>query len=288
MSDDRTPSFSSRLKALATTPVGRRKSAPQDPVADAPEQLADAPTGPAAAPEQVTTETAAVPADAETTASFGPIGEETEQILATDLAAHTATFAAVTAEADNDDEPKPKRSLAVPKLALPHLGKRKASSAAPASDSGEPAGAPAAPQIGAPPEDEVAASKPSFTERAALRRRMKALRARRDVGLLELGAIVLDQRRFGDASGGTLTRQRTDELTDIDGEIAAIELALDEDHTVVPLTDSLGVVHCVKCSALLGPADNFCANCGTPRPEPHTQDEAAAGQESSDDEAGTR
>lgn len=132
---------------------------------------------------------------------------------------------------------------------------------------------PAAPESAPAPVDEQPATKPalepipekpSFAERASLRRRAKSLRARRDAGLLELGAIVLDQRRFGDASGGTLTRKRTDELTDLDNELAEIEIALREDRPMTAV-EAVGVARCANCSSLLGPRDRFCAECGTPR-----------------------
>lgn len=135
-----------------------------------------------------------------------------------------------------------------------------------------PAAAQPEPQADAPRAAEPAAApyeppaKPSFAERAALRRRAKTLRARRDAGLLELGAIVLDQRRFGDPTGGSLTRRRTDELADIDGELAAIEQVLDDDGPAETVAQ-LGVARCLSCTALVGPRDRFCVQCGAPRPE---------------------
>ncbi len=142
-----------------------------------------------------------------------------------------------------------------------------------ASAPAEPAGAPAEPTstttaatpVDAPAAHDDAQHKPSFSERAALRRRVKTLRARRDTGLLELGAIVLDQRRFGDPTGGALLRRRTDELGDLDNEIAAIERALD-DHASAAAVAALGAARCVGCNSLVGPTDRYCAHCGTPRP----------------------
>lgn len=143
--------------------------------------------------------------------------------------------------------------------------------AVPVATAPEPAAEPApvatpapAPAVAAAPYEPPA--KPSFAERAALRRRAKTLRARRDAGLLELGAIVLDQRRFGDPTGGSLTRRRTDELADIDGELAAIEQVLDDDGPAETVAQ-LGVVRCLSCTALVGPRDRFCVQCGAPRPE---------------------
>lgn len=312
MPDETPPSLSSRLKALASRPVGRGKEqatpAPADPAVPSQSEPSAAPaavtadeqpTGdlpdlaaPAAeqqpASERRTVDEQQAEPDAETTASFGAIGEETEQILATDLAGvkeqgdpsvsggtGSGTPEPSGAHAGDDDASvEPARKGARLRGLLRRPGRTEPDVPAPAAPAATaaPAGPAAAAHMPAPAEDEVAAGKPSFTERAALRRRMKALRARRDVGLLELGAIVLDQRRFGDASSGTLTRQRTDELTDIDGEIAAIELALDEDQSTVSLSEALGVVRCAGCSALLGPRDRFCANCGAARPETKTDE----------------
>ncbi|MFT4034580.1 MAG: hypothetical protein QM679_03280 [Patulibacter sp.] len=142
---------------------------------------------------------------------------------------------------------------------------------APRKVPGTPSAAPSEPAAPTPPQPAFAAAaieptaKPSFAERAALRRRAKALRARRDAGLLELGAIVLDQRRFGDPTGGSLARRRTDELADIDSELAAIEEVLDDDGPAETVAQ-LGVTHCLSCRALLGPRDRFCVQCGGPRP----------------------
>ncbi len=108
-------------------------------------------------------------------------------------------------------------------------------------------------------------ARPSFGERASLRRRAKTLRARRDAGLLELGAIVLDQRRFGDPTEGSLVRRRTDELADLDSELAAIEQVLDDDGPAETVAQ-LGVVRCLDCAALVGPRDQYCVACGAPRP----------------------
>ncbi len=142
---------------------------------------------------------------------------------------------------------------------------------APAAEQ-EPA---ARPSSSAPVVIPAPAIKPSFAERSALRRRVKSLRARRDAGLAELGAIVLDQSRFGDPTGGTLVRRRTALLADLDSEIAAIESALEDERTVEAVAQ-LGVVHCTSCSALIGPADRFCAHCGTARPSAHADASSAA------------
>lgn len=121
------------------------------------------------------------------------------------------------------------------------------------------------PPAAAEPQHDEHFAKPSFSERAALRRRVKTLRARRDAGLLELGAITIDQRRFGDPTAGSLLRKRTDELVDLDNEIAAIEYALEE-HASATAIAALGTVRCLGCGTLVGPVDRYCAHCGTPRP----------------------
>ncbi len=147
--------------------------------------------------------------------------------------------------------------------------------AEPAAPTPEPAAPNEAPSPAEAPASYEPPAKPSFAERAALRRRAKTLRARRDAGLLELGAIVLDQRRFGDPTGGTLTRRRTDELADIDGELAAIEQVLDDDGPAETVAQ-LGVVRCLSCTALVGPRDRFCVQCGAPRPEGDVRPAGAA------------
>ncbi len=198
--------------------------------------------------------TQAGPSDADEPDEAPDLGEPSEPASPRERLSLTGRFAALrrrvtspdSTPVDERDAPEPATATADPVAAAP----------AP-----EPTPAPQP----VPVVEPQTSAKPSFSERAALRRRAKTLRARRDTGLLELGAIVLDQRRFGDPTAGALLRRRTDELGDLDNEIAAIEHALD-DHASAAAVAALGAIRCVSCSALVGPSDRFCAHCGTPRP----------------------
>lgn len=289
MPDNATPNFSTRLKRMASRaglPVAPEpRSAPEPP----------------ATPDAPTTNFGAVDAaDEQPTGLFGPIGEETERILVGELGGAAqpadptpppeaaAPSPAPTSESTPADQSthagRPAPDPGATPVASPVTPRQRAAAAfAPlagaltkakqiklpamrrAAAGGVSPSGPAAQSPAAAAQDPAGQPKPSFAERASLRRRLKVLRARRDVGLLELGAIVLDQQRFGDASGGVLTRKRTDELIELDGEIATIEHALDEEQSAETLTAQLGVTPCAGCGALLGPRDRFCSECGTAR-----------------------
>ncbi|MBJ7470904.1 MAG: hypothetical protein JHD16_06355 [Solirubrobacteraceae bacterium] len=172
----------------------------------------------------------------------------------------TGRFAALRRKPKTDDHTEP--SATGPEDGTPQ---EPATIAAPAVAATPVAGPDEPPMVVDVTPSEPPPTKPSFSERAALRRRAKTLRARRDAGLLELGAIVLDQRRFGDPTAGALLRRRTDELADLDHEIASIEQALDA-HASAAAVAALGAIRCVGCSSLVGPTERYCAHCGTPRP----------------------
>lgn len=258
MARDSSP-FAHRLKALAQRaglPV-ERGPAPdtaaraEPPAGESPELSSPAPADAGSTPP-------ALPAAA--ASGEQPTGETL--ILPGTQAPGTEPAAAAT---DGDEAPA-KSSLGTRFAALRNLGPKPVAMARP----GAPAGAPApvgavAPAVPGAAEEPGAPHKPSFAERAALRRRARTLRARRDAGLVELGAIVLDQRRFGDASGGSLVRRRTDELSDLEAELTELEITLDEDRPA-EVVATLGLLRCTVCQALLGPRDAFCAHCGTARP----------------------
>ncbi|MBO9531944.1 MAG: hypothetical protein J7513_03105 [Solirubrobacteraceae bacterium] len=226
-------------------------------------------------------------ADAPTFPESSPEPEATDLDAATHDEAPTTNAAALAVEIPSEPAAKPDptagAALAPPpdgakaKRAGGLLGRLRPARDTPTGAPQPEAAAPSAPAATRPthesdprpailPPSPEPPEKPTFGERAALRRRAKSLRARRDAGLLELGAIVLDQRRFGDPTGGSLMRRRTDELADIDSELAAIEQVLDDDGPAETVAQ-LGVVRCLTCTALLGPRDRFCVQCGAPRPE---------------------
>lgn len=113
---------------------------------------------------------------------------------------------------------------------------------------------------GVAPED-VAPSRPSFRDRARLRRRLRFLRRVRELGFRDLGGLAFDLHRF---------RRRNDELVlgklaaldAVDRELRAIERVLGERRDIVELREP-GVAACPRCGALHGSDANFCPQCGT-------------------------
>ncbi|WP_324909028.1 zinc ribbon domain-containing protein [Baekduia sp.] len=113
---------------------------------------------------------------------------------------------------------------------------------------------------GVAPED-VAPSRPSFRDRARLRRRLRYLRRVRELGFRDLGGLAFDLHRF---------RRRNDELVlgklaaldAVDRELRAIERVLDERRDIIELREP-GVAACPRCGALHGSDAHFCPQCGT-------------------------
>lgn len=113
---------------------------------------------------------------------------------------------------------------------------------------------------GVAPED-VAPARPSFRDRARLRRRLRYLRRVRELGFRDLGGLAFDLHRF---------RRRNDELVlgklaaldAVDRELRAIERVLDERRDIIELREP-GVAACPRCGALHSSDANFCPQCGT-------------------------
>jgi hypothetical protein len=119
-----------------------------------------------------------------------------------------------------------------------------------------PTGVPA----GVEPEDAAAPHHPSFRERGQLRRRLRYLRRVRELGFRDLGGLVFDQHRF-EKPNETLVKSKLDALAAIDGELRALEAALDDRRPLHELREP-GVSACPRCGALHGSDANWCPACG--------------------------
>lgn len=120
-------------------------------------------------------------------------------------------------------------------------------------------GVPAGAEIGG---GQPAAGTPRFRERGRLRRRLRYLRRVRELGFRDLGGLVFDLDRFG-RERPDLVRAKLDALRSIDGELRAIEVALDDARPYEELREA-GVSACATCGALHGSEARFCPACGTP------------------------
>jgi len=136
----------------------------------------------------------------------------------------------------------------------------------PVADAGPAAPAPVTSQ--APPARELPAgqepapARPSFRERGRLRRRLRYLRRVRELGFRDLGGLVFDQHKFSHVNE-ELVRGKLHALAAVDGELRALERALDDRRSITELREP-GISVCPRCGALHGSEARFCPSCGMP------------------------
>jgi hypothetical protein len=144
--------------------------------------------------------------------------------------------------------------------------------AQPAADAGPAAASDAASTTGdatsEAPSTAVAAGqepvpdRPSFRHRGRLRRRLRYLRRVRELGFRDLGGLVFDQHRFSSVNE-ELVRGKLSALAAVDGELRALEQALDDRRPITELREP-GVSVCARCGGLHGSEARFCPSCGVP------------------------
>jgi hypothetical protein len=105
-----------------------------------------------------------------------------------------------------------------------------------------------------------AAPRPTFRNRARLRRRLRFLRRVRELGFRDLGGLVFDQHRFGRPDEG-LVRGKVAALTAVDVELRALERALRDRRDITELREP-GLSACPRCGTLHGSDARFCPSCG--------------------------
>jgi hypothetical protein len=113
----------------------------------------------------------------------------------------------------------------------------------------------AAPADGAHP-----AAPAGFQSRGRARRRARFLRKARELAYRDLGGLVFNLHRFGQRNDALVLAKLTT-LTQIDGELRAIEGALGERQPITVLREA-GITACPRCAAIHSSEDSFCPNCG--------------------------
>jgi ribosomal protein L40E len=103
---------------------------------------------------------------------------------------------------------------------------------------------------------------PSFRHRGRLRRRLRYLRRVRELGFRDLGGLVFDQHRFSSVNE-ELVRGKLAALAAVDGELRALEHALDDRRPLTELREP-GISVCARCGALHGSEARYCPSCGVP------------------------
>ena len=139
-------------------------------------------------------------------------------------------------------------------------------------DGGDSARTDAAPDAGPSPLpedaglDKLVGSRPAARRRSRLRRRLRHLRAVRELLLRDLGGLVLEIHRSGTATGegpSRLVAAKLARLTALDEELRELQGIL-RDHRG-PLVREPGIGGaCPQCGELFGSDARFCWACGTP------------------------
>ncbi|HEX6697756.1 MAG TPA: zinc-ribbon domain-containing protein [Solirubrobacteraceae bacterium] len=113
-----------------------------------------------------------------------------------------------------------------------------------------------------PAGQEPIPDRPSFRQRGRMRRRLRYLRRVRELGFRDLGGLIFDQHRFSRVNT-TLVDGKLHALVAVDGELRALEHALDDHRPLTELREP-GISVCSRCGALHGSEARFCPSCGTP------------------------
>src|SRR5216117_3408013 len=108
--------------------------------------------------------------------------------------------------------------------------------------------------------DPATTASPSFRDRGRLRRRLRYLRRVRELGFRDLGGLVFDQHRFSHVNED-LVRGKLAALAAVDGELRALEHALDDRRSITELREP-GISVCPRCGALHGSEARYCPSCG--------------------------
>jgi ribosomal protein L40E len=127
---------------------------------------------------------------------------------------------------------------------------------------GQPTAVQPAPGTEVPAGQEPIPDRPSFRQRGRLRRRLRYLRRVRELGFRDLGGLIFDQHRFSRVNT-TLVDGKLHALVEVDGELRALEHALDDRRPLTELREP-GISVCSRCGALHGSEARFCPSCGTP------------------------
>jgi hypothetical protein len=114
---------------------------------------------------------------------------------------------------------------------------------------------------GEEPRPATDAAHPGARGRGAMRRRLRRLRRIRQAMLLELGAYVLELRRYGRLDGANVERKAVG-VAAVDQEARTIADALDARRTLSEVVATGVSAPCASCGALLATRDRFCASCG--------------------------
>jgi hypothetical protein len=119
--------------------------------------------------------------------------------------------------------------------------------------------------------DELTAVPGTTARRGKLRRRIAFLRAARELLLRDLGGFVYELHRTAGDVEHTAHRQLRDiklgRLSQVDAELHALELRLDDVRRQVLVREPGVGGECPDCGELFGSAAHYCSHCGLPLTE---------------------
>jgi hypothetical protein len=108
---------------------------------------------------------------------------------------------------------------------------------------------------------------PASTRRGRLRRRLRYLRAVRELLLRDLGGLTYEIHRTASArheSYGRLQQAKAERIAALDAEVRALEAHLAEPHAATTLREAGIGGTCPECGELHASDAHFCARCGAP------------------------
>jgi hypothetical protein len=119
--------------------------------------------------------------------------------------------------------------------------------------------------------DELTAAPGTTARRGKLRRRVAFLRAARELLLRDLGGFVYELHRTAGDVEATAHRQlreiKLNRLTQVDAELHALEMRLDDVRRQVLVREPGVGGECPECGELFGSAAHYCSHCGLPLTE---------------------
>jgi hypothetical protein len=101
-----------------------------------------------------------------------------------------------------------------------------------------------------------------FMQRAVLRRRVRFLRRRRELALHDLGGLVFESHRVGEAHE-ELRAEKLASISALDDELARLQQALELREELAVLHEP-GIASCPQCQTIHDSTANYCPSCGRP------------------------
>jgi hypothetical protein len=114
--------------------------------------------------------------------------------------------------------------------------------------------------------EELIGERPDTRRRSRMRRRLRHLRRVRELMLRDIGGLVYEVHRAGEAAGDTqhtaLVRAKLERLAGLDAERRELEVTLDDLRREVVLREPGVGGSCPSCGEYFASEARFCSHCG--------------------------